>query len=210
MRPALSPLRAAAIALILLGVLSGAFAAGRSTVAGPQKPNPVQLEQGIAVGVVRTPAGALAAADNYVATGITASLDPPALRRFADTAIDPTLRARFIAASQAGGQRIGPPPGARALGLVIAHRLDSYGAGRAEVSTWGVGSYWDGGSAPAQYWALVDVSLQWGSGHWQVAALQESLPGPVPALVGGPAAGRSAPVWDRWLSGMSAPLYGSP
>jgi hypothetical protein len=203
-----SSLRLMALALSLVGVLGGAFAAGRSTVAPPGAPNPVRLEHGTPLGVVQSPAGALAAADNYVAVGITASLDPGQLRAFASQVIDPGTRASFVSAGQSLAQAGGPPPGARVIGAVVAHRLDRYGSGTASVSEWAVGSYWDGGAVPTQYWSLVDLSLRWSGGRWQLSLLREMAPGPVPDLVGGDRKGRSSGAWDQALTGMTVPFYG--
>lgn len=203
-----SPLWLAVMSLFLIGVLGGAFAAGRSTVAPSGVPNPVRLEHGIPVGTVESPAGALAAADNYVATGISASLEPDQLHGFASEVIDPGARSSFVSTSQSLTQAGGPPPGARVVGSVIAHRLDSYGSGTASVSEWAVGSYWDGGVVPTQYWSLVHLALRWNGDRWQVSSVRETVPGPVPAVVGGDRAGRSSGVWDQGLAGMTVPFYG--
>jgi hypothetical protein len=194
--------------VVLIGVLGAAFAAGRWTLDRRGGPDPVALDHGMPIGVLETPAGALAAADNYVATGISASLDPGRLRQFADMAIDPAARAGFISTSQSLAQSGGPPVGARVIADVIAHRLESYRGGTAEVDAWALGSYWAGGVEPTQYSVLVQLSLRWEGDGWQLASVSESLPGPVPGLVAGPTAGRSAAVWDRELSGMLAPYYG--
>jgi hypothetical protein len=204
-RPAV--LRALVVVLLLIGLAGGAFAAGRSTVARRGPNDPLRLDRGIPISVLDTSVGALVAADNYVAAGITAGLDDGELHRFANAVIEPTARAGFLRASRSLAQN-SPPAGARALGSVVAHRLESYGGGSARVSVWALGSVWDGGLAPTQYSALVDLSLHWAGDRWRVAAVQESLPGPVPALVAGPGEARSVGAWDEVLSGMSAPYYG--
>jgi len=194
--------------MVLVGVLGGAFAAGRSTVARRVTPNPVRLEQGMPVGVLRTPSGALAAADNYVATAISASLDPTELQRFADALIDPSAREQFVSAGQNLAQTGSPPPGARVLGSVVAHRLDSYAGDSAEVSAWLLGSYWGGGLVPSQYSALVQMSLRWMGDRWQIASVRQLVPGPVSGLVAGSQETRSTSAWDAALTGMSGPYYG--
>ena len=204
-RPVLRP---TAVALLVSGVLSGAFAAGRSTLASGRAPDPLRLEHGIPISVVDTRRGALVAADNYLALGISASLDIGQLRQFARAAIDPRARTRFIAASQSFGQGSGPPAGARVVGSVVAHRVESYGAGSARVRAWTLCAYWGPGLVPTQYSALVDVSLRWASDRWWIVAVQESLPGPVAGLVAGPHTARSSEAWDQALAGMSAPYYG--
>ncbi len=203
-----SSLRLLAISVCLIGVLGGAFAAGRSTVAAPGAPDPVRLDHGISLGVVESPSGALAAADNYVATGISASVGSAQLRQFANEVVDPGARNAFDSSSQASSQAAGPPVGARVIGSVVAHRLESYGPGTAAVSEWSVGSYWDGGASPTQYWSLVDVSLRWSGDRWRVTSARETLPGPVPQLIGGDQTGRSSATWDQALAGMSTPYYG--
>jgi hypothetical protein len=201
-------LRLAAVATTLAGTLGGAFAAGRSTVPRPGAPDPLRIDHGVPVGVVETPDGVLAAADNYAATGVTASLEPNELREFADTVIDVGARQAFLATSQSLSQDGAPPAGAHVIGSVAAHRLDSYGAGTAEVSEWVLAGYWDGGAVPTQYSALVDLSLRWSGDRWLVVSVRESVPGPVPGLTVGDGESRSTAVWDRSLGGMSAPYYG--
>jgi hypothetical protein len=200
-------LRLAAVAVALVGILGGAYAAGRSTVPRPGAPDPVRLEQGIAVGVLESPAGALAAADNYAATGLTASIDPGQLRTFADTVIEPAARGAFLSAGQSLVQS-GAPAGGEVLGLVVAHRLVSYGEGAAEVMEWALASDWGTVGRPAQYSAFIDLRVRWNGDTWQVASVRDSVPGPVPGLIGGEAEARSSAVWDQTLSGMSAPYYG--
>jgi hypothetical protein len=204
-RPAV--LRAVVVVLLLIGLGGGAFAAGRSTVARPGRTDPLRLDRGLPISVLDSRAGAVVAADNYVVTGITAGLDSEQLRQFAKAVIEPAARERFIGASQSLAQN-SAPAGARALGSVVAHRLENYGSQSARVSVWALGSEWDGGLAPTQYSALVDLWLHWAGDRWRVAAVRESLPGPVPALIAGPGEARSAGAWDQVLSGMSAPYYG--
>lgn len=203
-----SLLRGSAIALLLIGLASGAFAVGRSTLARRGPTNPLRLDHGIPVAVLDTPAGALVAADNYAATGSTASLDAGQLRQFANAVIELAARAQFIGASQALNENSPLPTGGRAIGSVVAHRLESYGAGAARVGVWALGSEWDGGAASTQYSALVELSLHWAGDRWRVAAVNESLPGPVPGLVVGPREAPSTDVWNEVLSLMSAPYYG--
>lgn len=203
-----TPMRVIAGALVLAGALAVAFAAGRSTVALRGTPTPTRVENGIPIGVLHTPAGALSAADNYVATGITAGLDPRALEAFAKALLIPAARPVLIAASERLAQGSSPPAGTSAIGTVVAHALRSYVGDAAEVSTWELGSYWGAGLVPTQYWALADLSLRWSDGRWQVVSVQERLPGPVPARVSGAQAARTSASWNQALTGMSAPFYG--
>lgn len=62
-------------ALLLALVFAGSFAAARASSPVRSRPDPVRLINGVPVGVKRSEAGALAAADNYVAVGIADSLD---------------------------------------------------------------------------------------------------------------------------------------
>ena len=208
MRSGRSWSRRGAEALLLAAVVASSFAAARSTVAAPGAPDPVRLEGGIPVGVVQTPAGALAAADNFVAAGVPASLDPERFREFANAVIEPGAHDWIQTAGAAAALNGGPPAGAQVIGSVVADRLDAYGSGRAEVGIWALGTYWDGGSAPTQYWSLVEVSLRWSGDRWRMVAARESVPGPVPALIAGGLGQRTSSVWDRVLAGMSAPYYG--
>lgn len=207
MRPRRSSMRLVAVGVLVMGVLGGAFAAGRSTVTRVRSPDPLGLEHGIAIGAVDTPAGALVAADNYVATGIGASLDAEELAQFANAVVAPAAREQFIADNQRRAQPQGLPRGARVLATVVAHRLDSYSAPSAVVSTWALATGWDA-LAPTQYSALVQLSLRWSGDRWQISAVRESLPGPVPGRVAGTRQARSAGAWDRALTGMAAPYYG--
>lgn len=191
-----------------VGVFVAAFVAGRATGGHRSWRDSIRLDAGVPVGVLHTPAGALAAADNYVSAGITDSLDQRALRTFADTLVAPAKRRSLLTASQRLAQS-GPPHGTRAVGLVVAHALRRYAGDRARVTTWQVGSYWGPGLQPSQYWALADLSLRWADGRWQIASLDERLPGPVPPRIAAPPAARKVSVWNRALAGMSAPYYGA-
>jgi hypothetical protein len=72
-----------------------------------------------------------------------------------------------------------------------------------------VGSYWGQNLVPTQYWAVADLTLRFLGGRWRVTALDERLPGPVPARTVGTTAAASAGTWRRALAGMSAPYYGT-
>ena len=68
--------------------------------------------------------------------------------------------------------------------------------------------YWGGGAVPTQYWSLVELSLRWSGDRWRIVSGQDSLPGPVPALIAGRGEDRTTAVWDQALAGMTAPYYG--
>jgi hypothetical protein len=195
------------LAGVVLAIVGGAFVAGRSSRPADSPPDPVRLEDGVPVGGLETPGGALAAADNFVSTGVTASIEPRQLRRFVNAVVDPRARDSFIVDNPAPGS--GPPPGARVTASVVAHRLVAYGAGGARVSMWVVAAYWGGGAVPTQYWSLVQLSLRWSGDRWRIVSGQDSLPGPVPALIAGRTEDRAVELWDQALAGMSAPYYGT-
>lgn len=203
-----SSMRIVVAGVLVVGLLGGAYAAGRSTVKDVGTRNPLAVEHGIPIGVVESPVGALAAADNYAAVGVTADLGPGEQHAFIGTVIDPGVRSAFSAADQAVAQREALPVGAHMIGSVLAHRLESYSAGVSDVSVWELASEWDGGVVPTQYWALVELSLRWNADRWQVTRVRELLPGLVPALIAGGRDARSTAVWDQTLAGMSAPYYG--
>jgi hypothetical protein len=198
--------RFAAGALVLVAVFAAAFALARATRPGRGRADSVRLMNGVPVGVEHSRAGALAAADNYVAVGITDSLDRASLETFATTVVAPSGRQSLIDASARLAQQ-GPPPGTNVIGTVVAHRLDSYTGPAARVSVWDVGDYWGAELEPAQYWALADLSLRWMGGRWWVVSLDERVPGPVPALVAAGATGSTS--WSQALAGMDAPYYGA-
>ena len=201
-------MRLVGLGVALIGVLGGAFAAGRSTVNAVAPSNPLSFEHGVAIGVSETRAGALAAADNYAAAGVTASVDARQLRQFAESVIDGPARTAFLSASQQLTHTGTPPAGAHVIASVLGHTLERYGNGVADVGAWELASVWDGGMAPTQVWALVDLSLRWRGDRWWVSSVRESLPGPVPVLIAGHGEGRSSSAWDQALGGMAAPYYG--
>lgn len=194
------------VAALLIGVVGAAFGVG-ARMRATLPPDPVRLERGIPVGTVESPGGALAAADNFVSAGVTASVEPGQLSRFLKETVDLTAHGRFVVENPAPGS--GPPPGARVIGSVVAQRLESYGAGTARVGLWVVAMYWRGGAVPTQYWSLDELTLHWSADRWRVVSGQDSLPGPVPALIAGPRESRTNAVWDQLLTGMSAPYYGA-
>jgi hypothetical protein len=202
-------MRLAAIVLVPVAAFAAAFVAGRTISGHHVAPDAIQVRVGLPVGVLHTPAGALAAADNYVAAGVAASLEQSRLQRFADTLVLPAARSELLRVSAELGRRSAPPAGTRAIAAVVGHVLRAYTADTARVTTWEVGSYWGSALAPTQYWALADLALRWRGGRWRIASLDERIPGPVPALIAaGPGATTTA-AWSAALIGMSAPYYGS-
>lgn len=197
-----------AVVVAVIAILAGAFAVGRAVVSRPGTADPIRLKRGIALGVLDTRAGALAAADNYAAAGLTVSLDATQLRRFVGTVVAPAARGSFITAGQTAYQRTRVPAEAHVIGLAVAHRLQQYVGGVARVAVWALANRWDGGTVPGQYSVLVELSLRWSAGAWQIISERESLPGPVASLIAGDKRSRSTAAWGGALAGMSAPYYG--
>ena len=130
------------------------------------------------VGVPETPAGALAAADNYVATGISASLDPGQLRRVRRDGR--SIRRRgpgSLAAASALAQSGGPPAAPRDRGRGRRTRLESYARRDCGWSPRGrLAATGTAGWQPTQYSALVRLSLRWSGDRWQIASCRGVAP----------------------------------
>ncbi len=193
----------AACALLLAG--------GNNAPGGP----PVRLLGGVPVGVEHTPAGALAAADNYVALASQSiEQDPAQFAALLSAAYTPQARAR----TQTQAQRIrGADPqntnnykrGGRGVAIVAARRLDAYTRTSARVTSWLAGFVWGPGLSPRQTWNLVETVLSWHSGRWLVAAMDTSAtPAPVPSVVYVDGENNRTAAFAR-LHGMSAPFYGT-
>ena len=99
----------AAIALVPVATFAAAFAAGRASTGHRVGAAAIQIRAGLPAGVLHTPPGALAAADNYVAAGMTASLDQPRLQQFADALVLPAARRGLLHVSAQLERRSAPP-----------------------------------------------------------------------------------------------------
>jgi hypothetical protein len=176
----------------------------------------VQTIDGVPVGVQRSPAGALAAADNYVAR-VTETIvqDPSAYARL--------VRAVWVPEGQAGALRDGGSTrqrstaavenyaaGGRGLSIIAARRLDTYDGARADVTIWTAGFNWGPRQRPGQRWFLTETTLRWDGQRWRIEKMEEAQrPAPAPARVGyDTAASLRAETFDRELRGMTAPTYG--
>ena len=112
-----------------------------------------------------TPAGALAAADNYVAIASqTVEQDPGEFAALVDAVYAPAARtstlaqaARVRAADVADMRNYAQ--GGRAVAVIAARRLDRYTPARASVTSWLGGFVWGPGLSPRQSWNLVDTTL---------------------------------------------------
>jgi hypothetical protein len=194
-----------------------AFMLGHALAPAASSRDPIENASGIPVGVDHSPAGALAAADSYVAASYESVERNPARDAQLIKAIyAPAIRASAISgatavrARNAAGMRLWAR-GGRNLSVVGARRLDYYRGDAAQVSTWNVDVFWGPGRPPKQEWVLTQTSLRWSGGRWLVAET-ETLPvaGPVPALT--PQAtpsNDSATAFGTDLAGFSAPSYGA-
>jgi len=172
---------------------------------------------GVLVGQRDTPAGALAAADNYVALASQTIEQSPG--KFAAlVAHDYLPSARATALTEAEQARSEDAQdmrnyreGGHGLALIAAHRLVQYTRSSASVTSWLAGIVWGPNLTPRQTWNIVQALLAWRDGRWLIASIQvTTTAAPVPAVVYVQGENDRASAFDRVLAGMSAPLYGSP
>jgi hypothetical protein len=203
---------AAALAVAAL-VVGAAGAAGLATPPAMPHPDPIVLHRAVPVGVQDTPAGAIAAADNYLAAEDRALLSRSLLRTLVDLDWSPSARAAEFARPLPAAALAGKPetfPGLELTAAIAADRLDAYTAGTAQVGVWHEITLWSPTIAPAQRWELDAVSLVWRSGQWQVATrvAAPDAQTPVPSWTGGDQQDRTSAAFDARLAGMSTPYYG--
>jgi hypothetical protein len=202
-----------AVAACLAFVLMLALVLGRGSESG--SPPTVELVEGVPVGVQRTPAGALAAADNYVALASQSiEQDPPLFNRLLAQAYAPEARARTLTQARrirtADVQNMNNyEEGGRAVAVIAARRLESYTQIHARVTSWLGGFIWGPHLAPRQTWNLVETMLRWQDGRWLIeTSSTEATPAPVPSIVYVDGANNQTPAFAR-LHDMSAPFYGA-
>jgi hypothetical protein len=209
--PPLLAAACAACALLLALVLTFALRPGdtRSSTGA------IESLAGIPVGVRDTPAGALAATDNYVALASqSVEQDPALFSRLVAQVYVPAARAGTLAKAQRIRSQDVPnmsnyEVGGRGLAVVAARRLDGYSPTGARITSWLGGFVWGPHLSPRQSWNLIETTLRWQSGRWLVVAMDTSAtPAPVPAVVYVDGANDQAQAFAR-LNGMSAPDYGS-
>lgn len=212
--PAVLALAACVTALTLAAV---AFRAGR-VLAGPATAgNPIENMSGVPVGVEDSPAGAVVAADEYVAVSYaTVERDPGQDTRLIDTVYVPAIRASAIRGAAA--VRAQNPDamrlwahGGRDISLIGARRLDFYTGNAAQVTTWNADVFWGPGRAPKQSWVLTRTRLRWSDGRWLVTSTT-TLPtdGPVPAATPqSSSAPTTASAFTTDLGGFTSPGYGA-
>lgn len=201
------------VVVVALLVTLGALVIGYGTAPRRLVPNPVRFEHGVPVGVLDTPAGALAAADNYLASEDDALLSADRLRRVVDTVWAPAERGVELAQPFPAAAVAGRPAtfaGLKLTAAVAADRLDVYTPRSARVGVWHEFTVWSATVAPTQRWSLDTVSLVWDSGRWMVASRSTAPDSatPVPGWTSGARGDRTSQAFDARLAGMSAPYYG--
>lgn len=174
-----------------------------------------KLIGGVPVGVQDTPAGALAAADNYLALASQSIEQDPALfAALVAQVYSPQARGRTLA--EASRARAGDAvnmtnyrEGGRGIAVIAARRLDRYTPTQARVTSWLGGFVWGPPLAPRQTWNLVDTTLRWQAGRWLVvSSVTDSAPAPVPSIIYVDGDNNQAVAFGR-LAGMTAPFYGT-
>ena len=163
--------------------------------------------------MAHTPAGALAAADNYLAVSSQSIEQHPAA--FAALVAHAYAPASAAARSPKLGRLRAADPlnmtnygdGGRGIAVVAARRLDSYSPQSATVTSWLAGFVWGPRLSPRQSWNLVDTTLRWQSGRWLVVSCDtDPTPAPVPSVVYVEGSNDQSAAFAR-LAGMSAPYY---
>jgi hypothetical protein len=209
--------RVAFAGLLALCALTAGVLIGRATNAARHEvAAAVVIVGGIPVGVQDSAAGALAAADNYLAIASqTVEQNPGEFAALVDTVYAPASRARTLTvAARARAMDIANmrnyAQGGRAVAVIAARRLDHYTPGRATVTSWLGGFVWGPGLSPRQSWNLVGTTLIWRAGRWLVASMStERMPAPVPSVVFVDGRNNQSAAFDARLAGMTAPFYGA-
>lgn len=222
-RPRWPMIVAACVGVVLIAVV--AFLGGRgsssdggtSAQANSQGVGAIRSVAGVPIGVNRTKAGALAAADNYVAVGSETVLqDPPRYASLVREAYLGSYQATAIREAQAARKRMSTllaqyAAGRRGLALVAARRLDEYSNDRARITTWTAGISWGPGRPAGQRWYFTETTLRWVRDRWRVERIDEGeRSAPTPGVVRySDKAALTRAAFERELAGMSAPAYGT-
>ena len=209
--------RIALVGLLAAFTLAAGVLIGRATKpAHHGAPAAVVVVGGVAVGVLDTPAGALAAADNYLASASqSVEQDPAGFAALVAAVYAPASRASTLAqAAQARAADVTDmrnyAQGGRAVAVIAARRLDRYTPGRATVTSWLGGFVWGPALSPRQSWNLVDTTLIWRQGRWLVLSMNtERTPAPVPSVVFVDGHNNQSATFNARLAGMTAPFYGA-
>src|SRR5271166_1970528 len=217
-RRGFSALVAVAVALAVLALVLAFLAAdvlGPGAAERGSAPDAIKLSHGVPVGVQDTRAGALAAADNYLALASQSlEQDPAVFAALVAQAYVPAVRDRTLAqAQQLRGadteNMTNYQQGGRGIAVIAARRLDTYTPAEATVTSWLGGFVWGPDLTPRQSWNLVDTTLRWQTGRWLVVCSDtDPRPAPVPSVVYVSGANDRSPAFGR-LAGMTAPFYGT-
>ena len=200
------------VVVLLVLLLSGRGGGGGQ----PALPPTIRLVDGVPVGVRDTQAGALAAADNYVALASqSVEQNPSSFAALVAQSYLPSVRASVLAEAQQ--LRAGDTQnmrnyreGGRGIALIAARRLEHFTPRSANVTSWLAGIVWGPRFTPRQTWNLVETSLIWRDGGWLIASSRvAATPAPVPAIVYVQDENDRASAFDSALAGMSAPFYGT-
>lgn len=208
------------VAVILVGAIG--WAAGRSTAPeasaageGGSRTGPVRVVEGVPVGIQHSRAGALAAADNYLAvTTETVVQDPKRFETLVRRVFVPGYQAQALqegkdARAAAQDAVANYEAGGRALAVIAARRLDTYSEDRAVVTSWRSGVLWGPAERPAARWFLSETELQWDGQRWLVAKMDDARrAAPSPILKYGERESTRTSAFERELRGMTAPTYG--
>jgi hypothetical protein len=204
--------RSSVVAVIAMLMAAGAFALGHTSTPRAGSPNLIRLEHGVPVGVLDTRAGALAAADNYLASEDEALLSADGTRRVVDAIWAPADRAVELVQPFPAAGLAGKPAtfaGLKLTAAVAADKLESYTPQTAQIAVWHEITIWSPTVAPTQRWTLDTVTLVWDSGRWLVAQRSPAPDSktPVPSWTSGGPPDRTSRAFDARLAGMSAPYY---
>jgi hypothetical protein len=208
------------VAVLLVGAIG--WVVGRSTAPegsaaadGGSTAAPVRMVDGVPVGIQHSRAGALAAADNYLAvTTETVVQDPERFEALVRRVFVPAYQAQALkegedARAAAQGAVANYEAGGRALAIIAARRLDTYSEDRAVVTTWRSGVLWGPAERPAARWFLSETELQWDGQRWLVAKMDDARrAAPSPILKYRDRESTRTSAFERELRGMTAPTYG--
>jgi hypothetical protein len=215
------PLIAAAlVGVIVVGAIG--WAIGRTTA--PDEPTQasgapiaaIRVLDGVPIGIEHSRAGALAAADNYVAVGAetvvqdSARYEQLVRQTYADGYQGTALRDGSEARNAAHQSVDLYAAGGKSVAVTAARRLDSYEQGHAKITTWVAGITWGPGRVPGHTWSLVESRLAWTGDRWRVQKLDVAKrPAPAPQRLGYRSAEQlKTSTFERELRGMTAPIYG--
>jgi hypothetical protein len=213
------------IAAVAVGVVVAAaigWVVGRSSApkepaqAGGAPAGAIRVVDGVPIGIEHSRAGALAAADNYVATATETAIQNPArYEQLVRRVYAPKYR--VTALREAREARSGAPEivaayknGRTGVAVMAARRLDAYTGGRAQVTTWRGGVVWGPTDKPFSQWFLTETGLIWDGQRWLVEKIDDTQrPAPAPPIRYQDREALRVATFDRELRGMTAPVYGT-